>query len=160
MVSTVTDRHMGMMGVTYPTVTPSTVPTMPSVPGMMVVPRGVMKFEKCTGGVKIYCVCEDALSISMVQNLCTMLQGGMVGCCVTMNGQTVCTCNFCCCNCTWEKTTNGVCFTCISGDANCCTMVQCCADCVCTCCMPGCVCCLTIAGTPICCGTCEVVKKK
>ena len=39
---------------------------------MMMVPRCTMKFEKCQGGMKISCVCEDAMACSMVQNLCTI----------------------------------------------------------------------------------------
>ena len=50
------------------------------------VPRCKFKMEKCTGGMKITCSCDDAMACSMVQNLCTMLAGGMCSCCMMMNG--------------------------------------------------------------------------
>lgn len=132
-------------------------------PNFVMVPRCTFKFEKCAGGVKIYCVCDDKVAAGMVQNLCTMLAGGMVGCCVTMNGMTVCTCNFAMAMCKCEMTESGVCFTCTSGDAACCQMIQACCDCVCCTVTAGCTCCVTMNGTPVCCGTCEtpvVAKKK
>ena len=111
------------------TVSPVTYPSMPammpSVPNMMMVPRCTVRMEKCTTGVKIHCVCTEAVAVSMVQNLCSMQASQMVGCYVTMNGQTVCSVNFCCCVCTVEKTVDGVCIHCTTGDATCCQVVQC-----------------------------------
>src|SRR5262245_38048525 len=59
----------------------------------LMVPRCTFKVEKCTGGMKITCSCDDKLACSMVQNLCTMLAGGMCSCCAMLNGMTVCYCN-------------------------------------------------------------------
>ena len=46
------------------------------MPSMMI-PRCTMKVEKCTGGMKITCSCEDATACAMMQNLCNMMAGGM-----------------------------------------------------------------------------------
>ena len=81
---------MGMPGYgTSPTPTGVTAGT-----NWMMVPRCTIKLEKCTGGFKMTCSCDDKLACSMVQNLCTMLQGGMASCCVMYNGMPCCTCNF------------------------------------------------------------------
>src|ERR1700722_938370 len=66
---------MGVPGMGTPSYgAPTTTPTSGNY---VMVPRCTFKFEKCTGGMKINCVCDDKLSASMVQNLCTMLAGGM-----------------------------------------------------------------------------------
>ena len=72
---------MGMPGMGMPSMTPSAMggTSAPMMPNMMMVPRCTMKIEKCTGGMKITCSCDDQMACSMMQNLCTMLQGGM--CC-------------------------------------------------------------------------------
>lgn len=166
MVNMTMDRTsmMGVSGVPTMTGMPSTYPTMPGmmpgVPNMMMVPRCTVRMEKCTTGVKIYCVCTESVAVAMVQNLCMMQAGQIVGCYVTMNGQTVCSVNFCCCVCTVEKTADGVCISCTTGDATCCQVVQCCADCCCNCCVTGCISCVTMGGMPICCGPVEMVGKK
>src|ERR1700722_10911962 len=64
---------------------------MPSAaPGMMMVPKCSMKMEKISGGMRVTCVCEDKTSAMMLQNLCSMMAGGMMGCCMMMNGMMVC----------------------------------------------------------------------
>ncbi len=60
------------------------------MPNLMMVPRCTFKMEKCQGGMKITCTCDDKMAVSMMQNLCSMLQGGMCSCCLMMNGMTVC----------------------------------------------------------------------
>ncbi len=62
-------------------------------PNMMMVPRCAMKVEKCPGGMKITCSCDDPAACTMMQNLCAMMAGGMCGLCCTMNGMMVCNCN-------------------------------------------------------------------
>ena len=52
----------------------------------------------------------------MVQNLCSMLAGGMCSCYAMMNGLTVCSCNFTMGMCKCEMTDKGICVTCTSGD--------------------------------------------
>ncbi|MGQ0636626.1 MAG: hypothetical protein ACT4QC_18605 [Planctomycetaceae bacterium] len=117
-------------------------------------PRCTIKLEKCKGGFKICCSCDDAVACNMLQNLCKMLEGGLCGCCCLQNGICVCTCNFGTANCKCEETEDGVCITCTSGDAKCCQMLQACCDCLCTCLECGCTCCVTINNTPVCCGCC------
>jgi hypothetical protein len=126
----------------------------PAGVNMMMVPRGTFKFEKVSGGVKVTCVCDDKTACGMMQNLCTMLAGGMVSCCCVLNGVVVCCCNFTMGLCKCEMTSSGVCVTCTSGDSKCCEMIQSCCDCVCQMTKCGCTCCLMMNGTPVCCGGC------
>lgn len=147
---------VGVPGVGTPTMgAPSTMPTGTSY---MVVPRCSLKLEKCTGGMKIVCVCDDKMASSMVQNLCTMLSGGMCSCCVMMNGMTVCCCNLTMGLCKIESTESGVCITCSSGDSQCCEMIQACCDCMCCMVEAGCTCCVMLNNTPVCCGQSESTK--
>ena len=84
---------MGMPGMAMPGMAPSGMATptgMPVGPNYLMVPRCTMKFEKCQGGMKIHCVCDDQMACSMMQNLCTMLQGGMCSCCMMMNNTPCC----------------------------------------------------------------------
>ena len=148
---------MGMPGVGVPGMGTSGV----GVPGVgpvssnwMMVPRCTYKFEKCQGGMKVTCVCDDKMACSMVQNLCTMLAGGMCSCVVTLNGMTVCCYNLTMGMCKCEMTDTGVCITCTSGDSKCCEMIQACCDCLATLMKDGCTCCMMFNNTPVCCGCC------
>ena len=149
---------MGMHGMGVPGMgtTPMGAPTGTPT-GYMMVPRcDVMKFEKCQGGMKITCACDDKMACSMMQNLCTMLQGGMCSCCVMLNGMTVCTCNLTMGMCKCEMTEAGVTLTCTSGDSKCGEMIQACCDCL-SCMMnAGCTCCVMMNSTPVACGCCDV----
>jgi len=151
---------MGMSGMGMPTMgTPTmTGPTATTTPNYVMVPRCTMKWEKCQGGMKVTCVSDDKMACSMMQNLCQMLAGGMCGCCVMLNGMTVCTCNFTMGLCKCEMTENGVSFTCTSGDSKCCEMIQACCDCVCSMMTAGATCCMTMNNTPVCCGCCETTS--
>jgi len=139
-------------GVGIPTVTPGSS-------NWLMVPRCTYRFEKCQGGVRITCVCDDPMARSMVQNLCTALTGGMVSCCCTLNGVTVCSYNFTMGICKCEVTDTGVCVTCTSGDQKCCEMIQSCGDCITTVCNAGCTCCVLMNNTPVCCGYSEAYSK-
>ena len=143
---------MSVPGMGAPAMSPSTGPAMGT--NWMVVPRCTFKMEKCSGGMRIICVCDDKLACSMVQNLCTMLAGGMCSCYVMMNGMTVCCCNLTMGLCKCEMTKDGVCVTCTSGDAKCCEMIQACCDCLACMLKAGCTCCLMMNNTPVCCGCC------
>ena len=152
---------MGMPGMGIPGMGTPTMgaPTgMPTPTNYMMVPRCTFKMEKCTGGMKITCSCEDKAACSMVQNLCTMLTGGLCSCCCMMNGMMVCCCNFTMGMCQYEMTADGCCMTCTSGDAKCCEMIQACCDCLCKMMDAGCTCCFMMNNTPVCCGTCEPMK--
>jgi len=152
---------MGMPGMGVPAMG---APTMggpaagTTSPNYVMVPRCTMKFEKCQGGMKVTCVCDDKMACSMVQNLCTMLAGGMCSCCCMMNGMTVCYYNFTMGMCKCEMTDSGVCLTCTSGDSKCCEMIQACCDCMSCLYESGCSCCWLINNTPVCCGYCESGK--
>lgn len=146
---------MGVPGMAMPGVGtgPVTTPTgMPTVTNWMMVPRCTFKVEKCTGGFKLTCCCDDKMACSMVQNLCTMLAGGMCSCCVLYNGMTVCYCNLTMGMCRCEPTEDGVCVTCTSGDTKCCEMIQGFCDCLCCMLEAGCTCCFLMNNTPVCCG--------
>jgi hypothetical protein len=125
---------------------------VPAQANMMMVPRGTFKFEKCQGGMKVTCICDDTMARSMVQNLCQMLAGGMCGCCVMLNGMTVCHYNFTMGLCKCETTDKGCTVTCTSGDAKCCEMIQACCDCLTTMAKSGSTCCLLLNNNPVCCG--------
>lgn len=151
---------MGVQGVGVPGLGTPSVGT-PGVQGglnYLVVPRCTLKFEKCTGGFKLTCVCEDKLSSSMVQNLCTMLTGGLCSYSVIQNGMTVCCYNMTMGLCKCETTESGVCITCTSGDQQCCQMIQACCDCLTTYVDCGCTCCVMLNNTPVCCGTSDASK--
>jgi hypothetical protein len=142
---------------TAPVATPTSFPTGTN---WLVVPRCTFKFEKCTGGYKVFCVCEDKMATSMVQNLCTMLAGGLCSFCCYWNGQTVCYCNFNVGVCKTEFTDTGCCWTYTSGDAQCAKMIQSCCECCYQCWENGCTCCFYMNGTPVCCGCmCETTPK-
>ena len=97
---------------------------------MMMVPRCKMMMEKCAGGMKITCKCDDAVACAMMQNLCNMLAGGMCSCSCMMNGMVCCTCNLMMGMCKTEMTKDGCIITCTSGDAGNMSMIQGCCDCV------------------------------
>jgi hypothetical protein len=123
-------------------------------PNWMMVPRCTFKFEKAQGGMKLTCTCEDQTAAGMVQNLCTMLAGGMCSCCMTMNGMTCCCCNLTMGICKCEMTPKGCTVTCTSGDSKCAEMIQACCDCLSTMLKDGCTCCMMMNNTPVCCGCC------
>jgi hypothetical protein len=145
---------MGVPGMGAPPMgTPTATPASTS---WLMVPRCTLKFEKCSGGMKVTCVCDDKMACSMVQNLCSMLAGGMCSCYVMMNGMAVCCCNLTMGMCKCEMTDSGVVLTCTSGDSKCCEMIQACCDCLSTMMTAGCTCCVMMNNTPVCCGYTEV----
>src|SRR5579884_3413038 len=118
---------LGMPGMGMPGMGASTVGTPPvaaPTSNYLMVPRCSMKFEKCQGGMKIICSCDDPMACSMMQNLCSMLQGGMCSCCCTLHGMVVCCCYLTMGMCKYEMTEDGCCITCTSGDSKCCEMIQ------------------------------------
>jgi hypothetical protein len=147
---------MGMQGMGMPGMgTTMGSPTgMPSTANWMMVPRCTLKMEKCTGGMKITCSCDDKMACSMVQNLCQMLAGGMCTCCMMMNGMVCCTCNLTMGMCHCEMTKDGVRITCTSGDSKCGEMIQACCECMACMLKDGCTCCILMNNTPVCCGCC------
>ena len=142
---------MGAMGTMPLGPMPAAAPAMPS---MMMVPRCTMKFEKCAGGMKIQCTCEDETAAATLQNLCKMMAGGMWSCHCTLNGMLICQCNLCMCKCECSDTKMGICLTCTSGDKSCAAMCQACCECADHCLDSGCMCCLMVGGMPVCCGCC------
>jgi len=109
-----------------------------------------LKMEKCTGGMKLTCACDDQQAIDWVQNQSHLLEDLGYNCCCLMNGMMVYSCNFTMGVCKYDKTDNGACVTCTSGDPNCCEMIQ--ANCDCLACLiqSGCTCYVMVNNTPTC----------
>jgi hypothetical protein len=143
---------MGMPGMGHAATGPmGTTAGMPSAPQWMMVPRCKIKMEKCAGGMKMTCKCDDATSATMLQNLCAMMTGGMCSCCAMMNGMMMCCCNLAMGMCKCEPTKDGVCITCTSGDPSCCAMIQASCECMTAMTQAGCVCCICMNNMPVCC---------
>jgi hypothetical protein len=122
--------------------------------GWLMVPRCTFKVETCQGGMKIHCACEDKVACGMVQNLCSMLQGGLCSCCAMMNGMAVYSCNLTMGLCRCEAAKDGVTINCTSGDAKCAEMIQACCQGLTAMLKAGCTCCLMMNNNPVCCGGC------
>jgi hypothetical protein len=148
-------ERSGMMGAGTSMQSPG-VGSMGGMPGatanMMMVPRCTIKMEKTKEGMCLTCTCTDPTACTMMQNLCTMMAGGMVSCCMMMNGMMVCCCNMTMGMCTCEMSDKGCKISCTSGDAKCCQMIQACCDCMSAMLQAGCTCCVMMNGNPICCG--------
>jgi hypothetical protein len=143
----------GIPGVSVPGVPAAATPGQASAPSMMMVPRCTFRFEKMSGGIRVSCSCEDATACAMMQNLFTMLAGGLCSLCCMMNGIVILTCNLTMGMTRSEMTAKGATLTCTSGDRACCEMIHACNDALVTCLKSGCVGCIMLNGTPVCCGT-------
>jgi hypothetical protein len=155
MASAMMVDRAGMMGMAAPGMAPGQAGVaagMPAGPSMMMVPRCTITMKKCTGGMTITCACDDKMSASMLQNLCTMMAGGLCTCCIMMNGMMVCCCNLMMGMCKCEPTEDGVTLTCTSGDKDCCAMIQACCDCMAGMMKAGGTCCVCLNNMPVCCG--------
>ena len=149
----------GMMGMPM---TGGMMPMTGGMAGMMnmgmnmaMTPRCMMKMEKCPGGMKLTCTCEDKTSAMMLQNLCSMMAGGMCSCCMMMNGMCCCCCNMGMMGmCEMEMTDMGCMMTCTSGDKNCEKMIQACCDCMNAMMIKGMSCMMMMNGMPMCCCIC------
>ena len=109
-----------------------------------------ISFEKCKGGFRIQCCCDDSAECSDLQCLCAAIGEGNCSCCCTRNEKPICTFNLGCDRCKCENTDDGCCITCTSGDAECCEMLEACCDCLECCCQNGC-CCYIYFGDKCCC---------
>ena len=157
MATAVKERNSGVQGLGSAAFCPPPAALScgaPTATNVFMLPRCKIEAEKCKGGLKINCCCDDPIACNMLQNLCKMLEGGLCGCSCLQNGICVCTCSFAMGSCKCENTEEGVCISCTSGDAKCCEILQACCDCLCRCLDAGCTCCITINNTPICCGCC------
>jgi hypothetical protein len=143
------DRNtMGMMNQT------GTMPMMGAAPmNMMMIPRCTMTMERCEGGMMMSCTTKDEAACMMMQNLCTMMGGGMVGCCMMMNGMVTMCCSMTMGMCKMEMMKDGMMMTWTSGDAATRMMIEACCDAMMKMMEGGCTCCMTMNMTPVCCGT-------
>src|SRR6476661_3681756 len=102
----------GMMGAAGSSMQAGPMPTaVPMGMQMCMVPRCTMKMEKCKGGMKMTCTCEDEIAATTLQNMCKMMAGSMCSCCCMMNGMMMCQCNMCMCKCECADVKMGVSFT-------------------------------------------------
>ena len=150
-------ERMPMMVSGMPSMSAGAMPGMGAMPGSMpgsMVPLCKMKMEHCKGGMKMHCLSDDAMSASMMQNLCKMLSWGMCSCSCMMNGMCVGTCNLMMGKCACEMADKGVTITCMSGDADCAKCIQACCDSMNAMMKAGCMCCIMLNGMPVCCGVC------
>jgi hypothetical protein len=138
---------MPAMGTTGGMTMPAATPTA----NCLMVPRCAIKMEKCAGGMKINCACDDQMACAALQSLCSSLAGSMCSCCCMMNGMVVCCCNLTMGMCRCEMTKDGVCITCTSGDKDCCAMIQSCCDSMGAMMAAGCTCCVMMNSMPVCC---------
>jgi hypothetical protein len=133
---------------------PGAIPAgSPATANWCVLPRCSVEFEKCTGGFKIRCRCEDEVATGTLQNLCRMLSDGLCSCSCCQNGICICQCNFAFGNCKCEYTKDGCTISCTSGDKAFSASLQACCEALSTCCESGCCCYISFNNTPICCGT-------
>lgn len=144
---------LGTPGMGGPAAAPQIPPLgMPSASNWCVLPRCSIRVEKCAGGIKLTCSCEDKVACAALQNLCRMMAAGTCTLCCTLNGIAVCQCSLTCGFCRCEFTADGVSITCTSGDKKCCELLQACCDCIAACLAAGCCCFVCFNNTPVCCG--------
>ncbi|WP_010233638.1 hypothetical protein [Clostridium arbusti] len=118
---------------------------------MMMIPRMEMKMEKCENGMKMMCMSKDETAASMMQNLCSMLSGGMTSMCMMMNGMKMMECNMMMGMCKCEMATDGMCMTWTSGDEMMSSMIHRCCDCMMSMMECGCNAVMCMNNTPVCC---------
>jgi hypothetical protein len=128
-------------------------PGSPAAANWCVLPRANVEFEKCTGGFKIRCRCEDEVARGTLQNLCRMLSDGLCSCYCCQNGICIFQCNLTCGICKTEYTKDGCTISCVSGDKACGAILQSCCEALSTCCESGCCCYISFNNTPVCCGS-------
>ena len=109
-----------------------------------------ISFEKCKGGFRIHCCCDDLGECAELHCLCEAICEGDCFCCCQRDGKQVCICNLSCGQCKCENTEEGCCITCTGGNAKCCEILQACCDCLECCCKSGC-CCYVCFGDKCCC---------
>ena len=161
MTNMTSERGMMMMGgMPMAGATPAAAGMMPgAMPtgmNMMMVPRCTVVMEKCDGGMKMTCTCDDKTAAATLHNLCAMMAGGMCCCMMMMNGMPMCMCNLGMMGmCKMAMTDMGCTMTCTSADPACTMTIQACCDCMMSMMkMPGCSCCVMMSGMPMCCCVC------
>lgn len=123
-------------------------------PGWCLTPRCELQIEKCQGGMKINCCCDDDAACGILQNLCKMLSGGLCTICCTFNGIIIGQYNLACGACKCDYTDDGVVITCTSGDKACGKMIQACCECIGSLLESGCCGQISFNNTAVCCGRC------
>ena len=113
-----------------------------------------LQFEKCKGGFRIECCCDDAACCADLKALCESICDTCCSCCCTINGKQVCNIEICCDSCECKQIDNRCRITFTSKDNHCCQVLQKCCDCLEACCKAGCCCAISFGSTCVCCGTC------
>jgi hypothetical protein len=121
------------------------------MPAMGMAPKCSMKMEMMKDGCKIECSCQDEMSMTMMQKMCKMMDGGMCSMMCMKNGICVCQCNMCMGNCKMMMTETGMCVCWTSSDEKCSEMIQACCKSMMDCMNAGCCCMMMMCGMPVCC---------
>jgi hypothetical protein len=80
---------MSMPAPTLPGMAPPQSGMSAAKPATLMVPRCTFEVEKCKGGMKVTCSCDDKVAFGMLATLCLMLQGGTAGFYGLLNGMTL-----------------------------------------------------------------------
>jgi hypothetical protein len=128
-------------------------PVMNMIMNMTTMPRCKVAFEKCSTGMEMTCTSEDPTARAALQNLCDMLAGSMMSCCMMNNGMVATCFNMTMGMCTAEMTDKGAEISCVSKDPESCKMIQECCECMSTMMECGCTCCICLNNIPLCCCT-------
>jgi hypothetical protein len=105
-------------------------------------------FEKCKGGFRITCGCDDSLECADMQGLCAAICERNCSICCVRDGIEICNFNLSCCQCLCDNTKDGCCISCCNN--KCCDMLQAICDCLQCCCENSC-CCYVCFGDKCCC---------
>ena len=107
-----------------------------------------LSFEKCKGGFRVNCCCDDSTECAELHDLCEAICDSECSCCCLRDEKQICSFNLCCSQCKCESTQDGCCITCTN--AKCCAMLEAICDCIECCCENGC-CCYICFGQKCCC---------
>src|SRR5262245_29078897 len=72
------------------------------------VPQCELRMAECTGGCKIYCICDDELACATLHDLCRTMLDCPCSISCTKDGVVVCRCDLDCCDCCCELLSNGI----------------------------------------------------
>ena len=123
-------------------------------PNMCDAVQCTLRFEKCKGGFRIHCCCDDQTECPEFQTLCQALCDGNMLCCCMHNGNPIGSINLCCGECECDCASDGCCVTCTGCDKNRCKILRACCDFLEICCKNGGCCNICFSDTCCCSGTC------
>ena len=123
--------------------------TMPKM--NMMVPCANMIMEKCERGMMVKFMANDENSKMMINNLCNMLNGGMVSMNMMMNGMTMMNCNMVMGMCNCEINEEGINMMWTSEDNMVCNMISECCNSIMSMMECNCTAVMCMNNVPVCC---------